>query len=44
MTHQFMYPKVTPVRPGAGGPAAAAPGGGAKAGAPGPPGAVRPAA
>jgi hypothetical protein len=43
MTHQFMYPKVTPVRPGASGPAAAAPGA-AKAAAPSPPAGVRPAA
>jgi hypothetical protein len=43
MTHHFMYPKVTPVRPGAGGPAAAASGSGTKATAPAPPGVVRPA-
>jgi hypothetical protein len=43
MTHHFMYPKVTPVRPGAGGPAAGAPGD-AKIAAPAPSGGVRRAA
>jgi hypothetical protein len=43
MTHHFMYPKVTPVRPGAGGPAAGAQGD-AKIAAPGPSGGTRRAA
>ena len=43
MTHHFMYPKVTPVRPGAGGPGTGAPGD-AKVAAPGPSAGVRRAA
>jgi len=43
MTHQFMYPKVTPVRPGAGGPGTGTPGE-AKVAAPGPAGDARRAA
>jgi len=43
MTHQFMYPKVTPVRPGAGGPGTGSPVD-AKVAAPGASGGVRRAA